>query len=282
MSESRGRTVLERLRLRMGDFFPIETQTGYWLRWIYHGLTPTVPRVRFPGVLEAFAQSRNEVFFIQIGSNDAGYDDPLRRHIRGHGWRGIMIEPVPHVFARLRERYAAFPRLKFENIAISATSGSQPFYTLRQSSEPNLPPWYDMLGSFSKANVLKHAQYLPDIADRIVAIDVRCLTLDQLCAQHHVQSLDVLHIDAEGYDFEIIKTVDFARLKPGILLFEHRHLTSTDQTACQALLLQHGYRIYRDRHDTFCIHSDLLSTGPSALRESWARLSSLDRLPQSV
>ena len=62
-------------------------------------------------MLEALAYGGKNVFFIQVGSNDATHNDPLRRFILERGWRGLMIEPVPHVFERLKRNYANRPAI---------------------------------------------------------------------------------------------------------------------------------------------------------------------------
>jgi hypothetical protein len=61
--------------------------------------------------------------------------------------------------------------------------------------------------------------------------------------RYHVAKLDLLHIDAEGYDDEIIKMIDFKRIQPGIIQYEHMHLSPERRSACEELLKKHGYRI---------------------------------------
>jgi hypothetical protein len=58
-------------------------------------------------VLAAFAASRSgrAATFVQIGSNDGTTGDPLRTFTEANDWSGLLVEPVPYVFARLqRER----------------------------------------------------------------------------------------------------------------------------------------------------------------------------------
>ena len=55
--------------------------------------------------------------FIQVGANDGEYADPLHSFIVNYPWHGILVEPQPDIFARLRKNYAAMKnRLIFENI----------------------------------------------------------------------------------------------------------------------------------------------------------------------
>jgi hypothetical protein len=70
-------------------------------------------------IVERTFEARENVFFVQIGSNDGSRGDPLYAAVRRHGhWRGILVEPVPFVFERLKNNYDNDPRLIFENVAI--------------------------------------------------------------------------------------------------------------------------------------------------------------------
>ena len=43
--------------------------------------------------------------------------------------------------------------------------------------------------------------------------------------KHNVNDISFILIDTEGYDYEIIKLIDFEKYKPSILIFEHKHLS---------------------------------------------------------
>ena len=167
------------------------------------------------------------------------------------GWRGILVEPVPHIFERLAARHAGTPRLTLERCAIAETPGELTFYHLAPSDDASLPPWYDQLGSFSRDQVLKHRTAIPDIEQRLVEIQVPSLSLRQLCERHAVERIDLLHVDAEGYDFQILKMLDFRQLPPSTILFEHLHLSAGERQAAAELLQGHGYRLHYGKSDCF-------------------------------
>src|SRR5262245_52875544 len=77
-------------------------------------------------VVRAFAEQVPNVFFLQIGSNDGSQLDPLRFAIRRYRWRGIMVEPVPYVFARLKQNCGSLPGVILENVAVAERDGSMP------------------------------------------------------------------------------------------------------------------------------------------------------------
>lgn len=254
--------------VRLG--LPADTHLGRGLRLLYWRLLPRSLKVVHPWVLNALAQDKPAVRFVQVGSNDAGYGDPLRYHILHSGWRGLMIEPLPFVYQRLRQRYAGMDGLCFENVAIDREPGERVFYHLRPDSDPSLPPWYDQLGSFLKDNVLKHAPDLPDIATRLTQTVVPCMSFQQVCERNGIEQLDVLHIDAEGYDAAILASVDLARFAPAVVLFEHKHLSAADYAACLDQLTSAGYLCNADKIDTLALRRDVLSRSET-LQRAWQR-----------
>jgi FkbM family methyltransferase len=220
-----------------------------------HRLRPQ-PRHQFEPLIALVAATRPTATFIQVGSNDGEQQDPLRSAILSRSWSGIMVEPVPYVFERLRANYGHLERLSLENVAIGAVDGTATLYHLAQARPDelaSLPRWYDALGSFSRDVVRSHASYIPDIEDRIVETPVRVLRFDTLCRIHAIETLDVLHIDTEGHDYEILKLVDLEHLKPLVVIYEHIHLSPADAAACAALVARFGYESLTYGNDVWCL-----------------------------
>ena len=204
------------LRDLPGRLLRKESRFGALARDLWRWATPNRVRNRIAIVLSAFAVERPEVFFIQIGANDGDHGDPLTRHVQAHDWAGILIEPVPYVFERLLANHGARGKLVLENVAIGSRDGRMPFFHLAQTTEA-LPHWYDQIGSFLRSNVTKHARYIPNIEERVVETPVQCMTFESLCKKHRVRRIDLLHIDAEGCDFEILKLIDLRHWAPDLL-----------------------------------------------------------------
>ena len=254
-----------------------ETKFGEGLRRIYRHMSSRVDRA-WTEVFHALAASQEEVRFVQVGSNDSGYGDPLRFHILNNGWRGLLIEPLPYVYERLQARCGDINGLILENVAIDTEEGYRPFYHLRPSDEPDLPPWYDMLGSFLKENVLRHQIYLSDIPDRLMSTPVRCITFDHLCVKHGFDQFDVLHIDAEGYDYEILRKVNLTRYQPTLVLFESKHLSDDDYAASLRQLHEAGMLTHTDSMDTIAVAKTALQ-GHASMAKAWKFLRSRTGMP---
>jgi FkbM family methyltransferase len=243
-------------------------------------------RLAGPKLLRAFAESYPEAVFVEIGANDGDQYDHLRPFILSRPWRGVLVEPAPYVFERLNANYGRFDRLSLENVAIADRDGSLPFYHLVEvSSEERdqLPDWYDALGSLSRDALLRHADRIPDIERRLVCIDVPCLTLSSLCERNGIDRLDLLLIDTEGYDWQIVRQIDFAALRPRLLIYEHYHLSPDDRAASRAHLNGLGYETLEEGFDTFCLDplpKDSLTRRWSRLRPGVPGVSKYDEVPR--
>lgn len=229
----------------------------------------TWKRMAGPKLIAAFAVAYPDAFFIEIGANDGKQHDHLDVKNRAPGWRGIMVEPVPHVFERLRRNYGELDGIALENAAIADRDGTMPFYHPSEVSlggdRRGLPDWYDGLGSFSLEVLLKHEDRIPDIRERVVETDVPCMTFATLCRKHSVERVDLLMVDTEGYDYEVIKGIDFAVNRPRLIIYEHYHLAPDEQAACMSLLQNTGYETMAEGLDTFA----MLTDDDDALTRTW-------------
>ena len=223
-------------------------------------------------VMAEFARSHPRAVFVQVGAHDTSQLDPLVKHVAERAWTGLMIEPVPYVFERLRAAHGANPRVTLENVAVADRAGTRTLYYLPQSDDEGLPPWYDALASFRREVLLGHTEHIPDVAERVATIEVKCATFEELCERHRLGKLDVVQIDTEGYDHEVLRGIDFARHQPGLVMFEHLHLDAATHAASLDLLHGQGYETASDHMDTMGLHRSEVAVAGRRLRERWARL----------
>ena len=226
-------------------------------------------------LVRAFERDIPQARFVQVGSNDGEQQDPLTAAIDRRRWRGVMVEPVPYVFARLRRRRGDQPGVHLANVAVAPETGTQTFYHLREATREEraqgiLPDWYDALGSFDRETLVAHAPYMPDadLVSRIEAIEVPTTTFEELCHRGGLDGVDIVHIDTEGYDFEVIKLIDFERWRPQLLIYEHLHL-GEDRGRAEQHLRERGYELASFEMDTCAL--DAARAGPR-LRSRWRQL----------
>ena len=185
-----------------------------------------------------------DLCFVQIGAFDGEFDDPLAVLIRKYGWRGVLVEPQPAAVARLQENYADQPQLSFENAAIGDAERSVTMYTVRDGATP--------MASLDRRHLLRHCHRAAEIVEH----QVPCLTLEALLRKHPLPRVDLLQIDAEGYDGQILRSINFDRLRPQLIRYEHANLVQSERNDCIQLLVSHDYRILLEDSDTIAYRED--------------------------
>lgn len=68
------------------------------------------------------------------------------------------------------------------------------------------------------------------------------------------KSIDLLHIDAEGYDLEILKTLDFTETLPKVILTEFKNLDIANRKLMISLLHANQCKVYRHNQDYISLH----------------------------
>lgn len=185
-----------------------------------------------------------DFFFIQIGANDGVLCDDIFEFVTRNRLKGIVIEPLPDIFERLKANYADHPQVTPVNAAIDRESGTRTIY--RVPADIDAPDWSQGLASFDRNHILKLADKHPELAEKMYEEEVTCVSFAELVEEHNVSEISFLQIDAEGFDFEIIKTIDFNRIRPRIIRYESASLSEGDNLACVELLLAQGYGLWDD------------------------------------
>lgn len=195
--------------------------------------------------------------FLQVGAYDGVGEDDLRSLIVTHKLRGVLVEPQPNAFARLRQTYRNQPNVTLLQAAIAEQEGSRDLYCKRGEAS--------MAASFDREHLRRHG--IPD--GDIVAEPVACHTIESALRLAGLASVDLIQIDAEGYDWQIIRSIDFECIRPRIIRFEYRNLSPSDGDACLAHLAAQGYRFILETRDIIAHRSiDLESTVAASHRRT--------------
>ena len=188
-------------------------------------------------------------FFAQVGANDGKSGDPFFHLVNLLKWNGIMFEPVPYVFEKLKNNYKNNKNIYLENKALTIEGGNLKFYYLKKSNNPNLPQWYDQIGSFNLEVLKKHKSSIPDFENLLTHSEVKTTNFDEIIKEYKLKNIDLIFIDTEGYDYEIIKMIPFEKISPSIILFEHKHLSKKDFNESLKKLTNLGYKHFLTRDD---------------------------------
>jgi FkbM family methyltransferase len=159
-----------------------------------------------PELIWQYFNQATSGFFVEVGANEpqAGSQTWL---LESHGWRGLLVEALPHLAARLR---AERPR----SIVVQAACGS--------AEHPAMVEFHEAQTS-GHSGLRRHSL---EAQDRYVAVHrVPMLSLNEMLAQAGQAKVDFVSIDVEGMELEVLRGFDLSRHAPALMLIED-HLLS--------------------------------------------------------
>ncbi len=157
---------------------------------------------------------------IQIGANDGKRFDNLNKFIVKYSPLSILVEPIKTNFQDLKKNYKNQKNIYFENSAISVNNEIQYLYKVRDNKIINYEEHIKGITSFDIDHLTKHGV----IRSHIEKEKVNSISILNLLLKYNINNLDLLMIDAEGYDAEI--SIDFlknTKLRP-IIILEYIHI----------------------------------------------------------
>ena len=207
--------------------------------------------------LSAYSLSKKGNFtVVQIGANDGISNDPIHKFIKRDGWNGVLLEPQSFVYNEFtRKIYAKSTEINVLNAAIGMEDGTLPMYKIGFSSTR----WATGLSSFSKDQVLKaydngivaynckkYGETIPtDKSKWISQEEVRVISPESLLKKFDIKKIDLLQIDAEGFDLEVIRIFDLKKYQPKVVVFENAGLSEDDYQTALKILKEAGYSTKR-------------------------------------
>ena len=199
-------------------------------------------------------------FFIQIGAHDGISFDDLFGVVRRHQLPGLVVEPLPDLFEKLRENYTSHPQVTPVNVAIDVHPGRRTMYRV-PSGAPGAPSFASGIGSFDP----RHHRRSGVSTQLICEQTVECITFDELMERYKVERVDYLQVDTEGYDAQILNSIDITRIRPGVIRFEHSALSPGEKDGLANRLAECSYQLIADQENAFAVSQSLLGADESTI-----------------
>jgi FkbM family methyltransferase len=166
-------------------------------------------------------------WMVKVGANDGITGDTFAKLLAyDERWHVLFIEPTPYCIDRLKANFSDSERYVIEEVAIGLSTGMEMFYYVDPKAKadmPNLPSHFDQLGSLFRDHIVKH--FNGCLEPYILSRPVKSYQLSDILDIHKIFKPVLLHVDAEGSDLNVIKTLDFNRHYPSLIFAEHKHLT---------------------------------------------------------
>lgn len=167
-------------------------------------------------------------FYVDVGANDPD-DATVTKYFYLAGWRGINIEPIPDLVAKLN---ASRPEDVNKGVAISDTSGELTFYKAVRFS--GLSTLDATVAAQHKARGIEFQE-----------IKVPVTTLNAVLDEHAKGRPEItfLNADVEGLEQKVFSGLDFSRYRPRVIMAESTAPLSEVDThaAWESILTSHGY-----------------------------------------
>jgi len=169
-----------------------------------------------------------KIFFIKIGASEANIkNDVLARFINIFNCKGVLIEPNPIYFDRIKKNYSK--RFTCLKVAISNKNSLRNLFTIKKRflNSLSILEQQSLLrkSSFYKKKVI--AALIKKGVDKKIFLKKNIVkTLDINLLLNKFKNTNLLFIDAEGHDYIILKKINLKKFKINTIIFENRHLSN--------------------------------------------------------
>jgi FkbM family methyltransferase len=156
---------------------------------------------------------------IQIGTNTA--NDEFYQIVKSLDKKEIenliLVEPLSNFNEEIKNCYKNYNFI-LENVVINTDES--------KNKEKFFISKYHWLSSMSKNHINKHFNN-SNVLD-IVEKEIESKTLNSLFRKYNIKKIDILFIDAEGYDDSLIKSINFDEFNIEKIYYEDVHINNQD------------------------------------------------------
>ncbi len=180
--------------------------------------------------------SKRSGFYVEIGANDGVNQSNTLHFEKALGWRGVLIEPIPHRFLECKKNRSTENAI-FCNACVSDDYKNE-FVKIVYSNLMSVAPELDLDLERPYEHAATGRQFL-DGHEETFTFGAVARTLTSILDEASAPSfIDLFSLDVEGAELEVLKGVDFGRYTFGHLLVESRDVNRLEQ-----FLNQKGYRL---------------------------------------
>ncbi len=212
-------------------------------------------------IIDTLAISR-KLNIVQIGANDGKTSDPIYKKNLQYGNKLLLIEPQIQFREDLLRNYSDFKgELHIEHVAIGNSKERLKFHILKKEyweeykSKVGKLPDHAFSLIKNQVEIIMAERLGIDISkidEYMTTLDIDILPLQNLLKKYNFGDIDILQIDAEGYDFQIINSLE--DIKPKIIHFESAFLSKNDWNLFKDFCEEKGYGFIQGIQDTLAIY----------------------------
>tara|TARA_Y100001958_G_C21157775_1_gene492397 strand:- start:332 stop:1087 length:756 start_codon:yes stop_codon:yes gene_type:complete len=198
-------------------------------------------------ILETLFKNKLINQLIQVGSNDGERFDIINKFIKKYSFNCILVEPIKIYFDQLKHNYIKQKNVVFENLAISVNDEINQLYKVKTSKTKYYGDHIKGITSFDKKHLEKHGVK----SSHIEIEKVNSISINNLINKYG-NKVDLLMIDAEGYDGNIvIDLLEKSKIQP-IIVLEYIHINFNVFKILIEKLKNKNYSYYKINENLIC------------------------------
>lgn len=175
-------------------------------------------------------------YFVELGANDGVSQSNTLYFERQRGWRGVLIEPIPHQFSRCRAQRA--PDNAFFCNACVPFGYKERFVELVYSNLMTVPAEFSGYIADPLAHARKGEQFLAE-GECVLNFAAIARSLNDILRECRApRVIDLLSLDVEGAELYVLQGIDYQAFQFKYMLIEHN-----DAAPLEDYLRPFGYRL---------------------------------------
>ena len=186
---------------------------------------------------------------IQIGANDGSRFDELNIFIKKYKIKSVLVEPINEYFEDLKRNYKNFKNVYFENSAITVGTKKKEIFVVNNKNLDDYDEHIKGISSFDKNHLIKHGVK----SNHILKKKINCISILNLLKKYNISNLDILFIDAEGYDGDILIDFFSSSTQEPILIFEYIHIENKIFKDLVSILTNKKYSYFNINENLICL-----------------------------
>ena len=218
---------------------------------------PVINKLSMPlhNIFENVLRQNNnrKINIMQVGAHDGKTNDPIYKFIvNNYNHINLLcVEPQPELCVKILNNYDKLKQvLHIFNGCVGDGAKHTSFYRVK----PRFWQYYidcSQWASLSREHIVRHIigyinpKSIPnfDIDELIENISVPCEAGSYLVNKFLNDKLDILQVDAEGYDDEVIYSCNIPNLRPSVINYEYKNLNTVKDLSLEKYLKEYGYTI---------------------------------------
>ena len=145
--------------------------------------------------------------------------------------KAFVLEANPLNIEKLKFCYKNFENIQIFNLAISTNKSDKLTFFYAQEDAPH----YQVCSS----DINHVRRYYPE--SKIETFSVKSITINDFFENQSIYEIDYLSIDIEGFDYEVLMSIDFNRFNIKNISIEYLHLTKIQKKKLINYLIKLGY-----------------------------------------